>query len=118
MISSTNQGRPTPPVNNGWKGLRLGPTDPAARHTVATPPPAVAKASPPESIPYARRAFPLGEGSRPGILTALGVISIIVGAVTLLINCGLGAVCGYGYMMASDRQTSEAEPAAPSLLAT
>jgi hypothetical protein len=66
----------------------------------------------PQSIPYAQRAYPDGADVRPGVLTALGVISIVVGAITLLVNGGLMAVWGYGYLMASDRQTKAAVAAA------
>ncbi|MDB5322168.1 MAG: hypothetical protein JWN40_3799 [Phycisphaerales bacterium] len=113
MSDSFGEGQPTP-ANDGWQGLRLGQAEPAKPGVVATPP-AMAKggvSNSPKSIPYARRAYPVGPNVRPGVLTALGVISIIVGAIALLVNCGLMAIWGYGYLMASDRQTRAAVAAA------
>jgi hypothetical protein len=109
MSDSLGEGQRTP-VNDGWQGLRLGQT-PAGNATVAKPLPAATTggvSSSPKAIPYAQRAYPVSEDSRPGILTALGVMSIVVGAITLLINCGLMAAWGYGYLVASDRQRSAA----------
>jgi hypothetical protein len=116
MSDSFGEGQ-RPPANDGWQGLRLGQTD-QAKHTVAAKPPAVAKraiSSAPKSIPYAQRAYPVTTESRPGGLTALGVISIVVGAITLLVNGGMVLVLGYGYLMVSDRQTRSAAVTYPSV---
>jgi hypothetical protein len=120
MSDSFEEGRGTTPVNSGWQGLRLGQTEPA-KPTVAAPPPAmntagVSKA--PRSIPYAQRAYPPPADSRPGVLTALGIISIVVGVITLLVNGGMAVVSGYGYLMISDRQGTAAATASPTVSAT
>jgi hypothetical protein len=97
------------PVNDVWQGPRLGVTV-RTKPGGAAAPPAVTDggiSGSVDSIPYAR-AYQVSPDSRPGGLTALAVISIVLGAVTLLANGGMTAIWGYGYLTASDQPTSVA----------
>src|SRR3954468_18100394 len=102
-MSDTTGDQQGTPVNNGWQGLRVGqvpPTSAPPRPVVPVPPApplsplplpsplpvnvAARTPVPVESIPYARAGLAAPEPEprwrRPGGLTALGVVSIVMGA--------------------------------------